>query len=77
MLEIKNLSASVKDKDIDILKNFSLEIKPGEIHAIMGPNGTGKSTLSKVIMGHYDYVVTGGDIVFNKHNLLEQHLQPY
>lgn len=71
MLEIKNLSASVKDKDIDILKNFSLEIKPGEIHAIMGPNGTGKSTLSKVIMGHYDYVVTGGDILFNKESLLE------
>ena len=48
MLEIKNLCVKVLDKEI--LKNFNLNIRDGEIHAIMGPNGTGKSTLSKVIL---------------------------
>ena len=71
MLEIKKLSAKVKDSDIDILKDFNLKIKDGEIHAIMGPNGTGKSTLSKTIMGNYMYEVTSGDIIFNKESLLE------
>ena len=70
MLEIKKLSAKVKDSDLDILKDFSLKIKDGEIHAIMGPNGTGKSTLSKTIMGNYMYEVTSGDILFNKESLL-------
>lgn len=65
MLEINKVNASVKDKDIDILKDFSLTIKPGEIHAIMGPNGTGKSTLAKVLMGHYGYSVTSGEILFD------------
>ena len=71
MLEIKKLSAKVKDSDLDILDNFSLKIKDGEIHAIMGPNGTGKSTLSKTIMGHYLYEVTSGDIIFNGESLLK------
>lgn len=48
-----------------ILDGLNLEIKDGEIHAIMGPNGTGKSTLSKAIMGHFLFNVLDGDIVFN------------
>ena len=64
MLDIKNLNAKVKDKDIDILKDFSLKINSSEVHAIMGPNGTGKSTLAKVLMGHYSYEVTDGVIEF-------------
>ena len=70
MLEIKKLSAKVKNSDLDILDDFNLKIKDGEIHAIMGPNGTGKSTLSKTIMGHYMYEVISGDIIFNKESLL-------
>ena len=73
MLEIKHLNANVKDSDIKILKDFSLKINKSEVHAIMGPNGTGKSTLAKVIMGHYGYEVTDGKILFNGEdiNLLE------
>ncbi len=63
MLEIKELNVEIKDKKI--LKNFNLDIKDGEIHAVMGPNGVGKSTLSKVIMGDANYNVTKGDIIFN------------
>ncbi len=66
-LEIKNLNVFVKDKEI--LKNFNLKILPGEIHALMGPNGTGKSTLSKVIMGYPDYQITG-DIKANDKSIL-------
>ena len=62
MLEVKKLTAAVADKKI--LEDFSLKIKSGEVHAIMGPNGTGKSTLSKVIMGSDEYKVLSGDILF-------------
>ena len=65
MLNIKNLSVKVIDSDINILNKLNLEIGNGEVHAIMGPNGTGKSTLAKIIMGHYQYEVTGGNIKFN------------
>lgn len=61
-LEIKNLYVKTIDNK-EILKDFSLCVAPGEIHAIMGPNGTGKSTLSKVIMGSPDYLITSGDIL--------------
>ena len=62
-LKIENLSVSVDGKEI--LKDFNLEINSGEIHVIMGPNGTGKSTLSKVIMGDTNYKVTSGSIFYN------------
>ena len=63
LLEIKDLNVAVKEKQI--LKDFNLNIEPGEIHAIMGPNGTGKSTLSNIIMGNKEYQITKGDILFN------------
>lgn len=66
-LKIENLSVSVNNKII--LKNFNLEIKLGEIHAIMGPNGTGKSTLTKVIMGDKTYKIEEGGIYFNDKNI--------
>lgn len=62
-LKIKDLTVSVENKTI--LKDFNIEIKSGEIHAIMGPNGTGKSTLSKVIMGDSNYKVEKGSIYFD------------
>lgn len=62
-LKISNLSVEVKNKVI--LNEFNLEIKSGEIHAIMGPNGTGKSTLTKVIMGDPSYKIINGKIEFN------------
>lgn len=62
-LKIENLTVKVLDKII--LKDFNLEIKSGEIHAIMGPNGTGKSTLTKVIMGDPTYEVIKGKIYYN------------
>lgn len=62
MLEVKDLTVAVDDKII--LDGFSINIEKGKIHAIMGPNGTGKSTLSKVIMGSSEYKVLFGDILF-------------
>jgi Fe-S cluster assembly ATP-binding protein len=69
MLEIKELTVTVEGKEI--LKNFSLSVKPGEIHAIMGPNGAGKSTLAKVLAGHPSYEVVSGKALFNGIDLLE------
>lgn len=65
MLSIKNINVSLKNEDKKIIKDLSLEINDGETHAIMGPNGTGKSTLAKVMMGHYLFTLTGGEIFFD------------
>lgn len=67
--KIDGLKANVEGKEI--LKGLNLEIKGGEVHAIMGPNGTGKSTLASAIMGHPKYEVTEGSITLNGEDVLE------
>lgn len=67
-LTISKLSCQVQEKSI--LKGLDLTIKGGEIHVIMGPNGTGKSTLASVLMGHPAYQVTAGDVSLNGQDLL-------
>lgn len=69
-LVINNLSVSLKDRLI--LNDFSLEVPKGEVHALMGPNGTGKSTLAKVLSGHPDYTVTGGSVMLDGAEILGQ-----
>lgn len=68
-LSIRNLHVKIEDKEI--LKGVDLTIKQGEIHALMGPNGTGKSTLAYALMGHPSYVVTEGEVMFKGRNILE------
>ena len=73
-LEVKDLHVEVTDdeqkKSREILKGVNLSMKTGEIHAIMGPNGTGKSTLSQTIMGQPAYHVTQGDILLNGESIV-------
>ncbi|MDB9528717.1 Fe-S cluster assembly ATPase SufC [Oscillatoria sp. CS-180] len=73
ILSVKDLHATVDGTEI--LKGVSLEVKAGEIHAIMGLNGSGKSTFSKVLAGHPDYEVTGGQIHFKEQDIAE--LEPH
>jgi len=69
MLNVKDLHAEVDDKMI--LKGINLNIKPGEIHAIMGRNGSGKSTLSNLITGKEGYTITRGDILYKNESITD------
>ncbi len=68
-LVIRNLHVNVEGKEI--LKGLNLTLPQGEVHAIMGPNGTGKSTLAYTLMGHPKYEVTEGEVIFKGQNILE------
>lgn len=68
-LTIKDLNVSIDDKEI--LKGVNININGGEIHAVMGPNGTGKSTLASAILGHPRYQVTSGSITLDEQDVLE------
>jgi len=68
-LEIRNLHVSMQETEI--LNGVDLVVQQGEIHALMGPNGTGKSTLAKVLMGHPAYTVTDGELRLDGKDLLE------
>ena len=67
-LQIIDLHVSVEGKEI--LKGVNLEVNTGEFHVVMGPNGTGKSTLAATIMGHYKYQVTSGQILLDGEDVL-------
>lgn len=71
-LIVKDLHAVVKDTDEEILKGVNLTVPTGEVHAIMGPNGNGKSTLVSTIMGYPAYEVTAGTVTFNGENVLDK-----
>jgi len=69
ILEIQGLKASVNDTQV--IKNLNLIVNAGEIHAIMGKNGSGKSTFAKIVAGNSAYRVTGGDILFSGESILD------
>lgn len=68
-LEIKNLSVSINESPI--LRDFNLSVPKGEVHAIMGPNGTGKSTLAKALAGHEDYEISSGEVILDGENIVD------
>ena len=68
-LEIRNLHAGIEGKEI--LNGVNLTVRQGEVHALMGPNGTGKSTLAYVLMGHPNYEISQGEVIFGGQNILE------
>ncbi len=67
-LQIKDLDVSIEDKQI--IRNLNLTINSGEVHALMGPNGTGKSSLSFAILGHPKYKINKGEILLNNEDIL-------
>ena len=69
MLQINNLHVGIEEKEI--LKGLNLTVNPGEVHAIMGPNGTGKSTLGNVLSGKDGYNISEGSVLFEGDDLLE------
>jgi Fe-S cluster assembly ATP-binding protein len=71
ILKIAGLRAKVAEDELEILKGVDLALGKGEIHAIMGPNGTGKSTLAYTLMGHPSYTVMEGEVLFKGQNVLE------
>jgi Fe-S cluster assembly ATP-binding protein len=68
-LDIKGINVSINGQGI--LKDFSLTLPKGEVHAIMGPNGTGKSTLAKALAGHEDYAIDSGEVLLDGESILE------
>lgn len=71
VLEVKDLRATITATGSEVLKGVNLTINEGEVTAIMGKNGCGKSTLSKVLVGHPDYEVTSGTVTYKGENLLD------
>jgi Fe-S cluster assembly ATP-binding protein len=71
LLTIKDLHAQIEGEGREILKGITLEINPGEVHAIMGVNGSGKSTLANILCGRDGYEVTSGSVSFRDKDLLE------
>ena len=72
MLHIKDLHVSINGREI--LKGVNLNVKPGEVHAIMGPNGTGKSTLANVVAGRPGYE-TSGEIIYEGKNVFDMSVE--
>lgn len=70
LLQVKNLTVNVGEKEI--LHNLNLDVNEGETHVLMGPNGAGKSTLGNAIMGNPVYEVTGGEILFDGKEILDE-----
>jgi len=73
LLSIKDLSVQVEDKEI--INNLSLDIGEGEVHAIMGPNGCGKSTLSNVLAGKEEYKILNGQVLFNNKDIFDLNIE--